>query len=52
MLDLGLNGREVIRLARLAGVSPGIVVGQLQHISKIERNQLNSLKERFRWDSE
>ena len=52
MLNLGLNGREVIRFARLAGVSPGIVVGQLQHIGKIKRNQLNTLKRRFRWDSE
>jgi HTH-type transcriptional regulator/antitoxin HigA len=52
MLDLGLNGREVIRFARLAGVSPGIVVGQLQHIGKIKRNQLNTLKRRFRWNSE
>jgi HTH-type transcriptional regulator / antitoxin HigA len=52
MLDLGLNGREAIRFARLAGVSPGIVVGQLQHHGKIKRNQLNTLKRRYRWGSD
>lgn len=50
--NLRANGREVIRFARHAGVSPGIVVGQLQHLGQIKPNQLNTLKRRFIWDTE
>lgn len=50
LLDLPLDGRKVIRFARRLGVSPGIVVGQLQHHGRIKRHQLNSLKRRFRWE--
>lgn len=46
---LPLNGREVIRFARTVGVSPGIIVGQLQHLGLITRRQLNNLKTRFSW---
>lgn len=49
MLDLPLNGREVIRFATRIGVSPGIVVGQLQHLGRFKHKQLNSLKRRFKW---
>ena len=49
MLSLRPHGREVIRFARRLGVSPGIIVGQLQHYGRINHNQLNSLKRRFRW---
>jgi HTH-type transcriptional regulator/antitoxin HigA len=49
MLGLPVHSREVIRFARRLGVSPGILVGQLQHFEKIKRNQLNGLKRRFRW---
>ncbi len=45
-----LTAMEVIRIARMIGVSPGIVVGQLQHRGALRRNQLNSLKRRFSWD--
>lgn len=48
--SLSADARNVIRFARKAGVSRGIVVGQLQHLGIIERNQLNNLKTRFRWD--
>ncbi len=41
---------EIIRVARIIGVSPGVVVGQLQHRGVLRRNQLNSLKRRFSWD--
>jgi len=44
------NSREVIRLAVHAGVSPGIVVGQLQHAGRLRQNQLNGLKRRYRWN--
>lgn len=47
--NLPLDGREVIRFARKVGVSPGIIVGQLQHLGLINRNQLNNLKTRFSW---
>jgi plasmid maintenance system antidote protein VapI/Zn-dependent peptidase ImmA (M78 family) len=51
MLALPLDGREVTRFAiRRLGVSPGIVVGQLQHLGKIKRHQLNRLKRRFAWE--
>ncbi len=49
LLALPLDGRAVIRFARKVGISPGIVVGQLQHCQKITHRQLNSLKTRFRW---
>jgi len=49
MLRLPLNGREVVRFARKVGVSPGIVVGQLQHHGRFRRNQMNNLKRRYTW---
>jgi HTH-type transcriptional regulator/antitoxin HigA len=49
---LPLNGRAVMRFAREIGVSPGIVVGQLQHLGCIRRNQLNNLKRRFTWSND
>jgi plasmid maintenance system antidote protein VapI len=49
LLSLGLDAHEIMRFARLVGVSPGIVVGQLQHLDRIKHHQLNSLKRRFRW---
>jgi Zn-dependent peptidase ImmA (M78 family) len=49
MLRLPLNGRDVMRFARKVGVSPGIVVGQLQHYGRFRQNQLNNLKRRFTW---
>lgn len=49
MLKLPLNGRDVMRFARKVGVSPGIVVGQLQHRKHFGPRQLNNLKRRFTW---
>ncbi len=43
------NSREIIRLARRVGISPGIIVGQLQYHRRIDYNQLNGLKRRFVW---
>jgi HTH-type transcriptional regulator / antitoxin HigA len=41
---------EVRRIAGLAGVSSGVVVGQLQHLGRLPyRSSLNRLKRRFRW---
>ncbi len=50
LLDLRANARQVIRFAVRAGVSPGIVVGQLQYLGRIKHNQLNRLKRRFNWE--
>ena len=44
------DSRMVIRFARRAGVSPGIVVGQLQHHGLIAHSDLNRLKRRFAWE--
>jgi Zn-dependent peptidase ImmA (M78 family) len=49
MLRLPLDGRAVMRFARRVGVSPGIVVGQLQHFGRFRHDQLNNLKRRYTW---
>lgn len=49
---LRANGRHVIRFAKRAGVSPGIVVGQLQHFGTVRRNQLNNLKNWYKWGTD
>jgi HTH-type transcriptional regulator / antitoxin HigA len=49
LLSIRADGREVIRFARRLGISPGIVVGQLQHHKRVSPHQLNSLKRRFEW---
>lgn len=43
------NWRQIIRFAKRIEISPGIVVGQLQHLGNIRHNQLNKLKARFKW---
>ena len=40
---------EIARFARRAGVSPGIVVGQLQHRGRVPFKHFNSLKARYAW---
>jgi HTH-type transcriptional regulator/antitoxin HigA len=52
LLGVGRKYKDVIRFARRAGISPGIVVGQLQHRGVLKRNELNFLKTRFSWVSE
>jgi plasmid maintenance system antidote protein VapI/Zn-dependent peptidase ImmA (M78 family) len=50
LLRLGpTDTRTIIRFARRIGISPGIVVGQLQHHGKVRRNHFNGLKRRFQW---
>ncbi len=49
LLNLPVDGLEVIKFARLVGVSPGIIVGQLQHLGRFKPRQLNNLKRRFAW---
>ncbi len=47
---LGSNRRDILRFAHRSGVSPGIVVGQLQHRGQITFEQMNSLKRRYVWE--
>jgi HTH-type transcriptional regulator/antitoxin HigA len=47
---LPADKREIVKFAIRAGISPGIVVGQLQHFRRLGREQFNSLKRRFRWN--
>ena len=49
LMNMTRNSKSVIRFAVEIGVSPGIVVGQLQHFKKIESSQLNKLKRHFVW---
>jgi plasmid maintenance system antidote protein VapI/Zn-dependent peptidase ImmA (M78 family) len=49
LMNLPANGIAVMRFAKRVGVSPGIVVGQLQHRGILRRNQLNNLKRRYAW---
>lgn len=44
------NMKRIISLASEAGVSPGIVVGQLQYLGYIDFKYLNSYKRRYDWD--
>jgi plasmid maintenance system antidote protein VapI/Zn-dependent peptidase ImmA (M78 family) len=50
LLRLRRSTFEVARFARRVGVSPGIVVGQLQHWGRIRPNHFNGLKRRYKWD--
>lgn len=49
MLGLRIDRDDILRFARKIGISPGIVVGQLQFHKKIKHNQLNSLKRHYTW---
>jgi Zn-dependent peptidase ImmA (M78 family) len=49
LLRLPVNSLEVIKFGRRIGISPGIVVGQLQHLGRLRQNELNALKRRFKW---
>ena len=40
----------MIKFAVSVGISPGIVVGQMQHRRMIGSQQLNFLKRRYGWD--
>ncbi len=51
LMTFSISTRSIIRFAKRLGVSPGIVVGQLQHRERIHYNQYNGLKRRFRWEN-
>lgn len=50
LMALGANRRDILRFAHRSGVSPGIVVGQLQHRGWVTFEQMNSLKRRYVWE--
>lgn len=41
--------KSIMRFARNLSISPGIVVGQLQHRGLVPRHKLNFLKKRYSW---
>lgn len=49
LMNLRPRMDPIVRFAVSVGVSPGIVVGQMQHLGLIGREQLNFLKRRFAW---
>lgn len=49
LMTLSTDTRSIIRFAHKLGISPGIVVGQLQYRKRIGYNQFNNLKRRFQW---
>ncbi len=51
LLTLPATHKAVIRFAMRIGISPGLVVGQLQHLRHIRYNQLNRLKRYYKWES-
>ena len=48
--QLPITYRDVIRFAREVGLSPGIIVGQLQHSKRIKYQWLNKAKRKFDWN--
>ncbi|RZJ49344.1 MAG: ImmA/IrrE family metallo-endopeptidase, partial [Flavobacterium sp.] len=44
------NRRNIINFAQKAGVSPGIVIGQMQYLGIINHKYLNSYKRRYDWE--
>ena len=41
---------QVQKVARRAGVAPGLVVGQLQYLGILDNDRLNKVKRRYKWD--
>ena len=50
LMNVRPRSLDVIRFAISVGVSPGIIVGQMQHRKVIGPNQLNRLKRRYDWN--
>lgn len=43
--------RSIIKFAKFIGISPGIVVGQMQHEKILKSGHMNKLKVRYSWSS-
>ena len=48
-LSLGGSRTRIIEYAKLVGIAPGLIVGQLQHEGIIGYNHMQFLKRRYRW---
>jgi len=49
LLALPHEYRSIMRFAKNLSISPGIVVGQLQHRGLVRQDKLNFLKKRYSW---
>lgn len=47
--SLTISKKEILRFSAKAGISPGIVVGQLQHRGRLNHNFFNYFKRRYVW---
>lgn len=45
-----LSKRGIVSFSIKVGISPGIVIGQMQFFGRIRFNQLNSYKRRYKWE--
>ena len=50
LYTLRRNKREIVALALELGISPGILIGQMQHYNIIAPSYLNGYKRRFNWE--
>jgi HTH-type transcriptional regulator / antitoxin HigA len=49
LAQTAITEKRILRLATRIGIAPGIVVGQLQHMGRVQHNYFNYLKRRFKW---
>lgn len=47
---ISLSKRGIVSFSLKVGVSPGIIIGQMQFSGRIRFNQLNSYKRRYKWE--
>jgi len=52
IMDRRFTKASITSLVKSIGISPGIVVGQLQHRGSLKVNFCNDLKQRFKWAHE
>ena len=50
LFSLNSSPKRIFDFSKRIGVSPGPIVGQLQHYGQLAKNQLNHLKRRFVWN--
>ena len=50
MRNLRSNKRRIIKFAMQQGISPGIVIGQMQYHGIVKPEYLNSYKRRYNWE--
>jgi HTH-type transcriptional regulator/antitoxin HigA len=48
--SLQLAPIEVLRFAKEIGVSPGIVIGQIQNSGRVDHSRYNAFKQKYRWE--